>query len=50
MMVGLGLLEDKIREYRLRLFGHVYRRSVHLVVRRSDMIMVEGSTGEVDQS
>lgn len=41
-MVGVTPIEDKMRESRLRWFGHAYHRKVDAVV-RSDMVMVEGS-------
>ena len=36
--VGVTLLEDKLRETRLRWFGHVKRRSVGALVRRCEAI------------
>ncbi|KAI8573438.1 hypothetical protein RHMOL_Rhmol01G0277500 [Rhododendron molle] len=39
-MVGVAPLEAKMREYRLRWFGHVYCRLVDAVVRRSYMLTV----------
>ena len=35
-------IEDKMRENRLRWFGHVYRRPSDAPVRRSDMIRIDG--------
>ena len=37
-MVGVAPIKDKIRENRLRWFGHICRRPTNAVVRRSDMI------------
>lgn len=42
-MGGVVPIEDKMREKRLGWCGHVYRRSVVAIVRRSDMGRVEGS-------
>lgn len=42
-MVGLGPVEDKMKINRLRLFGHVYRKSAE-VVRWSEIITIDGST------
>ena len=36
--VGVASLEDKLRETRLRWFGHVKRRSVSAPVRRGEAI------------
>lgn len=45
-MVGVDLasIKYKMREKRLRLFGHVYRQSVNAIVRKSDVVLVEGNT------
>lgn len=45
-MVGVAPNEYKMRENRLRWFGHVYCLSTDAVVRRSDMVTVEGNTKE----
>ena len=37
-MVGVVPIEEKLRENRLRWFGHVYRRPADAVVRRVDRI------------
>lgn len=36
--LGVTSIEDKIRENRLRWFGHVYRRLERTVVRRNDVV------------
>jgi len=44
-------IEDKMRETRLRWFGHVKRRSVDTPVRRCEMINIPGGKrGGVDQT
>ena len=43
-MVGVAPIEAKIKEHRLRWFGHVYRRPTDAVVKKSDNIIVEGHT------
>lgn len=48
--MGVGLIEDNIREHRLRWFEHVCHRSADAIV-RSDMVIVEGNTkGAADQN
>lgn len=42
-MVGVAPLEAKMREHILWWFGHVYRRPVDTIVRRSDMVTVDDS-------
>ena len=42
-MVGVALIEDNIRE-RLRWFGHICRRPIDAVVRRSDTFIGNDST------
>ena len=37
-MMGVAPIEEKLRENRLRWFGHVYHRSVDAVVKRVDGI------------
>ena len=45
-LVKVALIEDKIRETKLRWFGHVKRRSVDVSVRRCKMInALEGKEG-----
>ena len=47
--VGVAPLEDKLRETRLRWFGHVKRRSVDAPVRRREVIdlRIIGKGGDV---
>ena len=40
--VGVAPIEDKLRENRLKWFGHVQRRSLDPPVRKGDRIMVQG--------
>lgn len=35
-------IKDKMKDNKLRLFGHVYRRSIDAVLRRTVIIMVDG--------
>ena len=42
-LVGIASIEDKMREYRLRLFGHVGRRPIDAPVRRVEKIDIEQS-------
>ena len=42
--VGVAPLEDKLRETRLRWFGHVKRRSVSAPVRKSEVIHLSHCT------
>ena len=41
--VGVTPIEDKLRENRLRWFGHIQRRATETVVKRCDVVMVDGS-------
>ncbi|KAG5591071.1 hypothetical protein H5410_041585 [Solanum commersonii] len=41
--VGVASVEDKLREARLRWFGHVKRRSADAPVRRCEVMVVEGT-------
>ncbi|KAL7204554.1 hypothetical protein ACSBR2_017596 [Camellia fascicularis] len=41
--VGVAPIEDKLRENRLRWFGHIQRRSTDAVVKRCNAVMVDGS-------
>ena len=43
-MVGVASIEDKLRENRLRWYGHIYRRPADAVVRKSDRVVVDNST------
>ena len=40
-LVGVAPIEDKMREYRLRWFGHVERRPIDAPVRRVEKIDIE---------
>ena len=42
-IVGVAPIEDKLRENRLRWFGHVKRRPLSAPVRKSDLINIDGS-------
>lgn len=41
--VGVAPIEDKMRENRLRWFGHVQRRPLTAPVRKSDIVQIEGN-------
>ncbi|KAL7247477.1 hypothetical protein ACSBR2_002399 [Camellia fascicularis] len=41
--VGVAPIEDKLRENRLRWFGHIQRRPTEAVVKRCDAVTVDGS-------
>ncbi|GMP49664.1 hypothetical protein CsSME_00016582 [Camellia sinensis var. sinensis] len=41
--VGVAPIEDKLRENRLRWFGHIQRRPTEVVVKRCDAVTVDGS-------
>ncbi|XP_019265512.1 PREDICTED: uncharacterized protein LOC109243073 [Nicotiana attenuata] len=41
--LGVALVDDKIREARLRWFGHVKRRSIEALVRRCERLASMGS-------
>ena len=43
-MVGVAPIQDKLRENRLRWFGHVQRRPTEAVVRRCDTGVAEGTS------
>ncbi|KAL7238250.1 hypothetical protein ACSBR2_004368 [Camellia fascicularis] len=43
--VGVAPIEDKLRENRLRWFGHIQRRPTEAAMKRCDAIMVDGSVG-----
>lgn len=45
-MVGVVHTQDKLRENRLRWFGHIYCRRGDEVVKNSDMIVVDSRLGE----
>ena len=40
-LVGVAPIEDKMREHRLRWFGHIGRRSIDAHVRRVEKIDIE---------
>ena len=40
-LVGVVSIEDKMREYRLRWFGHVGRRPIDALVKRVEKIDIE---------
>ncbi|KAI8559840.1 hypothetical protein RHMOL_Rhmol04G0206200 [Rhododendron molle] len=42
-MVGVAPIAEKLRENRLRWFGHVYRRPEDAVVKRADMITLDSN-------
>ena len=41
--IGLTPIDVKMRESRLRLFGHVQRREINALARKSEFIQVEGT-------
>ena len=41
--VGVAPIEDKLRENRLRWFGHIQQRLTEAVVKRCDEVTVDGS-------
>lgn len=43
-MIGRAPIERKMRENKLTWFGHVHCKSTHIVLRRSDMVTVDGKT------
>ena len=43
-MLEVAPIDDKLRENRLRWFGHICRRPTDAVVRRSDMIIGNDNT------
>ena len=43
-MVGVALIKDKLRENRLKWYGHVCRRPIDAAVKRSDMIIGSDDT------
>lgn len=43
-MIGVALIEAKMRKHKLRWFGHVYRRMADVVVTRSGNGTIEGNT------
>ena len=45
-MVEVTLIDNKLKENRLRWYGHVCRRPIDMVVRRSDMIIGSDDTRE----
>ena len=42
-MIEVVPIEEKIRETRLRQFGHIQRRPINAPVRKSDAIHIEGN-------
>ena len=43
-MIGVTLIEDKLRNNRFRLFGHIYRRLTNVIARISDIIIGSDNT------
>lgn len=43
--MGVGFVVDKMKEIRLRWFGHVERRCVDASVKRCDWLVIEGKKG-----
>ena len=43
-MIKVAPIEDKLRENRLRWFGHVKRRPMDAPVRKSDLVSIDGNT------
>ena len=43
-MIEVAPIEEKMRENRLRWFGHIQRRPTNAPVRKSDAIHIEGNT------
>ena len=43
-MVGVALIEDKLRDNRFRQFGHICRKPTDVVVRKSDIIIGSDNT------
>ncbi|KAI8550503.1 hypothetical protein RHMOL_Rhmol06G0112100 [Rhododendron molle] len=48
-MVGVAPIEERLRENRLRWFGHVYSRPKDAVVKRVDMITLGSNTSGRDR-
>ena len=42
-MVGVAPIEDKMRENRLRWFGHILQRPLDATVRNSNFLLVHGN-------
>ena len=42
-MIEVAPIEEKMRENRLRWFGHIQRRPINASVRKSDTIHIEGN-------
>ena len=45
-MIEVAPFEEKMRENRLRWFGHIQRRLINALVRKSDAIHIKGNTRE----
>ena len=42
-MIEIASIEEKMREIRLRWFGHIQKRPINAPVRKSDAIHIEGN-------
>ena len=41
--IAVTLIDEKMKESHLRWFGHVQRRAINALVRKSELIQVEGT-------